>query len=50
MVGLRDNVKNFWAERVWPTNSRDLSPIENGWGILQDKVVEVDPPPSTFKA
>ena len=47
---LREHVDNYWAKGVWPANSPDLSPIENVWAILQNKVDEVDPPPSTLTA
>ena len=35
---------------MWPANSPDLSPIENEWAIMQDKVDDVDTPPSTLKS
>ena len=47
-IWLRENVVNYWAKGIWPGSSPDLSPIENIWSILQDKVDQVDPPPSTL--
>ena len=35
---------------MWPTNSQDFSPFENVRAILQEKVDEADPPPSTLEA
>ena len=32
----------------WPAKSADLSPIENVWGLLKDKVDKMDNPPTTI--
>ena len=47
-VWLRDNVEHNWPKGTWPANSPDLSLIENVWSILQQRVDEVDPPPSNL--
>ena len=35
---LTGNVPHFWPKGTWPANSPDLSPIENLWLIMQDKL------------
>ena len=39
----RANFSGFWAKGEWPGNSPDLSPIENLWAIVQDKVDKMAP-------
>lgn len=39
----QDNFPGFWAKGVWPGNSPDLSPIENLWAIVKDKVDKATP-------
>ena len=46
---LRTNFPSFWNKEIWPPNSPDLSPIENMWAILKEKVNKVDPPPSSIE-
>ena len=37
------NYPAFWAKGSWPDNCTDLSPIENLWAIIQDKLDKTDP-------
>ena len=46
---FRTNFTIFWNKEIWPPNSPDLSPIENMWAILKEKVNKMDPPPSSIE-
>ena len=46
---LQNNFPNFWDKRIWPPNFPDLSPIENLWATLKDKVNRMEPQPSTIE-
>ena len=37
------SLPGFWAKGVWLGNSPDLSPIENLWAIVQDKLDKMAP-------
>ncbi|XP_043229039.1 uncharacterized protein LOC122385098 [Amphibalanus amphitrite] len=39
----RANFPGFWAKGEWPGNSPDLSPIENLWAIVQDRMDKMAP-------
>lgn len=39
----QNNLEHFWPKGVWPGNSPDLSPIENLWAIVQEKMNEMKP-------
>ena len=36
-----EHLSDFWRKEVWPPNSPDLSPIENLWAIVQNKMDEM---------
>lgn len=40
-------IPHFWDKDMWPANSPDLSPIENLWSILGDKLEEQKQKPTT---
>ena len=40
---LRENFQNFWPKGIWPANSRDLSPTENLWSIIQTTINSFEP-------
>ena len=37
----QNNFPNYWAKDVWPGNSPDLSPIENLWGLVKQRLSEL---------
>ena len=39
---LERNVQPFWVKGIWPGNSPDLSPIENLWALVKDKVRDME--------
>ena len=41
---LTRNIPHFWPKGTWPANSSDLSPIENLWSIMQDKLKSMPRP------
>lgn len=43
---LEKNFGTIWGKGIWPGNSPDLSPIENLWSILKDKI-EIYPFPKS---
>ena len=40
---LQAHIQTFWPKGTWPGNSPDLSPIENLWAIVQQKLKEMEP-------
>ena len=46
---LATKIPNFWNKAMWPPNSPDLSPIENLWSILGDKVEDEKIRPTTVQ-
>lgn len=44
---LADNFDTIWGKNIWPGNSPDLSPIENLWSILKEKIILYPYPKST---
>ena len=40
---LQTNIQTFWLKGTWPGNSPYLSPIENLWVIVQQKLKEMEP-------
>ena len=45
---LQTNFPSHWGKDVWPPNSPDMSPIENLWGILKEKINFANPQPSNL--
>ena len=45
---LEENIPLFWTGCMWLGNSPDLSPIENFWSILGDKLKQVKVSPSNI--
>ena len=41
------NLPNFIEKPGWPTNSPDVSPVENLWGIMDENTYR-DPEPKTM--
>ena len=37
------NLPCYWAKRIWPGNSPDLSPIENLWTVVKQSLSEMPP-------
>ena len=46
---LRSNFPQFWDKDTWPPNSPDLSPIENIWAIIKERVNMSSPQPRDLK-
>ena len=40
---FRTNFPDFWAKDEWPGNSSGLSPIENLWALVQQKLSQLVP-------
>ena len=39
---LQSNLDSFWVKGTWPGNSPDLSPIENLWALVKNKVNDLE--------
>ena len=35
------SIPNYWAKEIWPGNSPDLSPIENLWALVKQRLSEL---------
>ena len=45
---LREKIPKYWDKGIWPANSPDLSPIEQLWSILGNKLEEMKPQPKNI--